>query len=498
MTRIAIPDFQLPNPLYGNSIVTFFTVDASGVVTTTKATLYDAATGSGTLSNPVRLDADGTFATIPYIDAAVIGSITDARVADHSTGIIEAMGSFRGDWATATVYFPGDLVRDGANGDDTKDIFFVQGRHTSGTWATDSADATILVQFLDVAAIAALGDTPATALLAANNLSDVAAAATAFTNIKQAASTTATGVAELSTDAEAITGTDTGRVITPANLKAVTRTLPGAKNLIINGGFQVNQRGYVSGTATADGTYMHDRWRSGTADSSYTFSTAYPASPQTVTIAANDSIEQVIEGANIDTAGTHTISWEGTATARAVVNTQTMSGNFAVSPITVVAVLDQVITIQFTGANAAGGSTIATDTGTLGKAQCELGAVATTFEKEDIGATLAKCQRYAYVIIADSGSQFGTGYLQAATDARITINHPVTMRATPTVSVSAGADFRIVSAGGNTEATAVAGNASTRFSTGLSVTCGALTAGQGCKLHDDTGGNAVLTLDAEL
>lgn len=49
-------------------------------------------------------------------------------------------------------------------------------------------------------------------LLAANNLSDVANAATAFGNIKQAATTAATGVVELATDAEVKTGTDSARV----------------------------------------------------------------------------------------------------------------------------------------------------------------------------------------------------------------------------------------------------------------------------------------------
>lgn len=44
------------------------------------------------------------------------------------------------------------------------------------------------------------------ALLAANNLSDVANAATAFGNIKQAATTSATGVVELATDGEAAAG----------------------------------------------------------------------------------------------------------------------------------------------------------------------------------------------------------------------------------------------------------------------------------------------------
>lgn len=57
-------------------------------------------------------------------------------------------------------------------------------------------------------------------LLASNNLSDVASASTAFGNIKQAASSSATGVVELATDAETQTGTDTARAITPANLTA--------------------------------------------------------------------------------------------------------------------------------------------------------------------------------------------------------------------------------------------------------------------------------------
>tara|TARA_Y100000310_G_scaffold257479_1_gene265539 strand:+ start:2423 stop:5548 length:3126 start_codon:yes stop_codon:yes gene_type:complete len=214
------------------------------------------------------------------------------------------------------------------------------------------------------------------------------------------------------------------------------------KNLIINGGFQVNQRAYVSTTNTADGTYMHDRWRSGSADSSYTFSVASPASPQTITIAANDSIEQVIEGANVGTAGTHTISWTGTATARAVVNTQSMSGNFAVSPITVTAVLNQVITIQFTGADAAGGSTEATDTGTLGKVQCELGS-ASDFEHRDYASELARCSRYFFQYNQNTGpyqrEHWGTHNV-STTQSDVAIQYPVAMRTAPTFSTGASVD----------------------------------------------------------
>ena len=58
-------------------------------------------------------------------------------------------------------------------------------------------------------------------LTKADNLGSVASPATAFANIKQAASDTETGVVELATDAEAETGTDTARAVTPANASAV-------------------------------------------------------------------------------------------------------------------------------------------------------------------------------------------------------------------------------------------------------------------------------------
>lgn len=58
-------------------------------------------------------------------------------------------------------------------------------------------------------------------LLAAQNLNDLANKATAFANIKQAATDSATGVLELATSAEGITGTDTTRAVTPAVLDAV-------------------------------------------------------------------------------------------------------------------------------------------------------------------------------------------------------------------------------------------------------------------------------------
>lgn len=57
------------------------------------------------------------------------------------------------------------------------------------------------------------------ALLSANNLSDVASAVTAFNNIKQAATETVSGVAEIATTAEVTAGTDDTTIITPLKLE---------------------------------------------------------------------------------------------------------------------------------------------------------------------------------------------------------------------------------------------------------------------------------------
>ncbi len=67
------------------------------------------------------------------------------------------------------------------------------------------------------------------ALRKASNLSDVANAATAFGNIKQNASDTVTGVVELATNAETVTGSDTARATTPAGVAAALATVVAAK-----------------------------------------------------------------------------------------------------------------------------------------------------------------------------------------------------------------------------------------------------------------------------
>ncbi len=87
-------------------------------------------------------------------------------------------------------------------------------------------------------------------LLAANNLADLASTATAFNTIKQAASTTNTGVIEIATDAEALAGSATDKAIVPSNF---------LKDLSSNGyvklpGGLIIQWGAMTPTSYTEGT----------------------------------------------------------------------------------------------------------------------------------------------------------------------------------------------------------------------------------------------------
>ena len=187
------------------------------------------------------------------------------------------------------------------------------------------------------------------------------------------------------------------------------------RNILINGNFLVNQRVYVSGTATASGTYMHDRWKSTTTNSNYTFTQGTPDT--TITIAAG-TIAQIVEDKNV-AGGIYTLSWTGTATARIAINGGATSGSYAASPITTSsATAGQTITVEFS-------------TGTLGLVQLEPGAKATVYERQIYGDQLAQCQRYYYRQTAASGKylRYGVGIVAASsTSAQALVSFPVSMR----------------------------------------------------------------------
>jgi hypothetical protein len=194
------------------------------------------------------------------------------------------------------------------------------------------------------------------------------------------------------------------------------------KNRIIDGGFTINQRGYVSGTSLSSGSYGHDRWKGGASGGTYTFTQASAGVNTTITITAG-SIIQVIEGANLPEGGTYVLSWTGTAQGKIG------SGSFGASGIT--------------GTITAGTNTnIEFNTGTCGNVQLEVGSTATSFDYRPYGTELALCQRYYQTSYQGSavGSATTTnaiGYWYAATSnySNLVVYLRTTMRSQPTVTL---------------------------------------------------------------
>jgi hypothetical protein len=231
----------------------------------------------------------------------------------------------------------------------------------------------------------------------------------------------------------------------------------GVINAIINGNFQVNQRG-VSGTVTlAAGAYGHDRWKAGASGCTYTFATSNNVT--TLTISAG-SLIQVIEGVNLYS-GTYALSWTGTAQGKIG------AGSYAGSGVTGTATGGTNLNIEF-------------NTGTVSLVQFEPGVEASPFERRDYGRELMMCQRY---LPAWSGSgPISSGWCAGSTFAFAEIDLPVAPRVAPTgITVSNASHFGVYNSGaGLVTSTAVVFNQGSLSSARLNVTVASgLVAGNG-------------------
>jgi len=215
----------------------------------------------------------------------------------------------------------------------------------------------------------------------------------------------------------------------------------GFKNIIINGGFTVNQRVYASGATLAAGAYGHDRWKAGSGGGDYSFTQL--ASNTTITIAANKTLIQVIEDKNVHRTS-YTLSWTGTAQARYAVNSATPAGAYAASPI--------VITGQTVGTT-----------------------MSVEFPFRSFASELALCQRYFFktcpqTVKPGSGGVEGTiEYVSTVAGAiydGATVIYPVSMRVDPTLTLygptGSGAAWFNNSRSANSGAGAVGANHSER------------------------------------
>jgi hypothetical protein len=191
------------------------------------------------------------------------------------------------------------------------------------------------------------------------------------------------------------------------------------RNIIINGGFTINQRNYVSGATLAAGSYGHDRWKAGAGGGNYSFTQLN--SNTNITIQASKTLIQVIENKNVHNTR-YLVSWEGTSLARVGVNSDTPAGTFVASPIVVTGQTPgTVMSVEF-------------GSGTLGKVQIEasVSSVPTIFEQRSFGDELIKCQRY-YELLPSCAVMFPwNSATQVVLD---NIYFAVTKRAIPTVAL---------------------------------------------------------------
>ena len=231
----------------------------------------------------------------------------------------------------------------------------------------------------------------------------------------------------------------------------------GRKNLIINGGFEVSQRGdYTSATTITDLSFMLDRWKmakqgtgtsatlqdlggsirmEATASSTGTFR-AYQKledkglykrlSNQTVTMSAwvksntsNARIQAWIGAwVGFDQPHSGNGQWEKlTATYTFGDLTSLPDGNLNLQ-------------VGIDGFNSAHVSISTGDYVEAKDVQLEFGSVATEFEHRSYGEELALCQRYFL-----KSAMYAQGYQAGNNDYSVMVHFPVEMRAVPTMTI---------------------------------------------------------------
>lgn len=199
---------------------------------------------------------------------------------------------------------------------------------------------------------------------------------------------------------------------------------PSVKNLFLNPIGAINQRGYVSGTATtAASQFAVDRMKVVVSGQSLGLA---PSGIGFVMTAPMGGVEQVIEGSTVE-GGIYTLSWTGTATA--TVNGSPISNKGQTSSLPA----GVNVIIRFTG-------------GTYTAVQLEFGLVASPLEKRPNQLELFMCQRYARQHELNA-----FGYVQAGigpNDLSFPLAPP--MRAAPTLTIVSPITIFDGGTGGNT------------------------------------------------
>ncbi|MGL5116506.1 MAG: hypothetical protein ACRC7C_14400 [Beijerinckiaceae bacterium] len=195
-------------------------------------------------------------------------------------------------------------------------------------------------------------------------------------------------------------------------------------------------------------------------------------------------------------------SWTGyTVAATAVTSLTTSWQEFSVAT-TLGAAVSQIGVRFDTGVfSSTGGANDYVDITDVQIEPCDVaGLDFTHYERRPINVELDLCHRYFERLTSTGGyaGMFGAGYVNTTTTARA-IARRKPKRVTPTLSVSSGTHFAVISSAGNTASTAVSSLTNFAEATCLEVTVASgLTAGHGCLISDNTTASATLDFNAEL
>jgi hypothetical protein len=296
-------------------------------------------------------------------------------------------------------------------------------------------------------------------------------------------------------------------------LTSTTLSSSAGKNCVINGGFDIWQRG----TTSSGNAYIADRWYSALVSGTGTFAqettvipsgglysmkftasaTAQPALYQaveqlntvpyagkTVTVsgivAASTSVPMTIDVQHSSTANNSvTGTWTSITATSGGTATPTSTTFVAISGVYAIPSTAKSLRIRlFTTSTIASSVVVYFD-----NVQLELGSTATTFSRAGgtIQGELAACQRYYCNIVSGSNKNISSAASWSTTQMTASISFPVTMRTTPTIDQVTGTNYYAYAVAGAYKTfnsftlDTVSNNTATIYNSGLT----GLTAGQG-------------------